>query len=229
VVRIAFIMHLAVTAAVLTVGCSPDAGNRSAVVTSSADNQAEALVRSCAQTTRDLASAHVVVDIQGKIGRLGRVNHIAADVQAKPMMANGQATYDNGVSAPFVLADDTVSIKMGNDWSEVGTTSALGSPSILDPNRGLRTILDSIISVRSAGTDNVDGLPTNKVTGIVPTRRVKEILPDAAKPADFTAWIRQGGEPVLVRATINVSAQQSLTVSLSKWNVPVSLTPAPTA
>lgn len=228
--KIALIAHLIVTAAALTAGCSHDAGSRSVVATRPVDNQAETLVRSCAETTRNLASAHVVIGIKGKFGRLPPIVHIDADVQAKPPMANGEATYDNGTVAPFVVADDTISLKVGDEWSELGRTSAFVPPNIIEPSQVLPTIMDSVTSLQSAGTETIDEVATRKVTGTaLPAGRLKEILPDATHPAAFTAWIREGGDPVLVRTTVNVSAEQSLTVSLSKWNAPVLLTPAPTA
>lgn len=227
VAKFALLAYLTVTAAVLTAGCS-SGGSRAVVATRPADPQAEALVHSCAETTRNLASAHVVIAIKGKFGRLGPISHIEADMQGNPMMVNGRATYADGAMAPFAVADNTISIKMGNEWSEVGATSAFVPPALIDPRQGLRTILDSLTALQSAGTESVDGIPTRKVTGTVPARQLKSILPDASKPAEFTAWIRQGGDPVLVRTNIVVSADQSVTVSLSNWNVPVSLTPAPT-
>jgi lipoprotein LprG len=226
VVKLGLIACFTVTSAVLTAGCSSGAGSPPA---SPAYNQTETFVRSSAEATRNLASAHVAVDIKGKFPRLGRVVHIDADVRVKQMMANGQATYDNGSVVPFVVADHTLSAKVGNQWSELGTTSAFVPPAMIDPSQAAQAVLENNTSLQSAGTETIDGVSTRKVTGNVPARQVEEILPDATKSAVFTAWIRDQGDPVLVRTTVSVSGEQAVTVSLSKWNVPVSLTPAPAA
>jgi lipoprotein LprG len=225
--KLAVIAYIAVTAAVLTAGCST--GARRSGEDSSADSQAEALVHSCAETTRKLVSAHLVIDVKGKFGHVGPVAHVDADVQTNPVMANGQAIYQNGTATPFVLADNVVSVKLGSEWSELGETSTFIPPNIIDPSQGMRTILDSITSLRLAGTETINGVETRKVTGIVPAARLKQILPDATNRADFTAWIQASGGAALVRTAINASAQQSLTVTLSNWNMPVSLTRVPTA
>jgi lipoprotein LprG len=226
--KFALIVYLTVIAAMLTAGCSRDTSSQPTVPTTPTDNQVETLVHRCAATTSNLPSAHIAVGIKGTFPRLGPIAHIEADVRLKPMMANGQATYDDGTVAPFVLADDMLSVKLGNEWSELGTTSAFLPTGMIDPSRVAQTIMDSVTSLQSAGTETIDGVAARKVTGVVPARRLQDIIPDATKPADFTVWIRESGDPVLMRTTINASAEQSLTVSLSKWNAPVSLTPAPT-
>jgi hypothetical protein len=226
--RFALIVYPAVIVAMLIAGCSPDMTSQPTVPTTSGDNQLESLVHRCAATTSNLASAHIAVGIKGKFPRLGPIAHIEADTRLKPMMANGQATYDDGTVAPFVLAEGVISVKLGNEWSELGTTSAFLPIGMIDPARVAQTVMDSVTSLHSAGTETIDGVAARKITGIVPARRLQDIIPDATKPADFTVWIRKSGDPVLMRTIINASAEQSLTLSLSKWDAPVSLTPAPT-
>ncbi|WP_082943085.1 LppX_LprAFG lipoprotein [Mycobacterium sp. 852002-40037_SCH5390672] len=210
-------------------GCSQHAGSAPSPSASRGDSGAERLVRSSAEATRKLVSAHVAVVVKGKFDRLGPVTNVDADVQANPLIANGQITYSNGTSAPFGLADGKLSVMQGSEWTEVGSTSAFLPPSVIDPSQGLPLILDSIVGLQMQGTDTVDGIPTQKVSGTVPADRLKKYFPEATGAADFTAWIQDSANPVLVRTAGTLSAQQGLTVTLSKWNVPVSVTAPPSS
>lgn len=194
-----------------------------------AEAGAQTLVENSADATRKLTSAHVVITTTGKIQRLGPVTKVDADVQASPLIANGEVTYDNDATAPFVLADGFVSVRQGGRWNEVGATSTFVPPSVIDPSQGLPKLLDGITGVKQDGRQDVDGVATSKVVGKMPADKLKDLLPEADSAADFTAWIGDGADPVLVKAVINISADQSLTVALSNWNAPVQVTKAPVA
>lgn len=219
------------TACVLLAGCTTEAPAPGTETTSVAPDSAAAdLVRAAAEATKKLASAHVVVAIHGKFDRLGPVTKADADVQSSPLTANGNVTYDTGVVAPFVLENDRVSVRLMNEWSEVGTVSDFIPSAMIDPGKGLPTLLQNILpTVQLDGSEKVGDMDTKKVVGSLSADQVSAVVPEAGSPADFTAWIRDGADPVLVRAILTVDPQRSLDVTLSNWNVPVKLTPAPTS
>ncbi len=186
-------------------------------------------MQSAAEATKKLTSAHVAVVVTGKFDQLGPVSAVDADIQSSPLIANGEVSYDSGTKAPMVVADDIVSVKTGDQWGEVGSTSTFVPPQLLDPSIGLPAILDSVTDLGLQGSETIDGTKTTKVTGTMPADRAEEFLPGAAGPADFTASMRDGADPVLVRAVIDFSGDRSLEVTLSKWNAPVQVTAAPAA
>lgn len=127
------------TACVLLAGCTTEAPAPGTETTSVAPDSAAAdLVRAAAEATKKLASAHVVVAIHGKFDRLGPVTKADADVQSSPLTANGNVTYDTGVVAPFVLENDRVSVRLMNEWSEVGTVSDFIPSAMIDPEGACR-------------------------------------------------------------------------------------------
>lgn len=230
--RLVVITSTLISVLSLSAGCSTDRSSVPAAPSSTAnsqgaDNQAGALLRSSSEATKTLATAHVVIVFQGQFSRLGQVSKIDGDAQASPLIANGMVTYQNGEVAPFVLAGDTVSVEVGGVWNAVGATSALIPSAIIDPHQGLPNILNSVKDPQSAGSEIIDGTDTAKVTGTLPAEQATEILPDASGPADFTAWIRKAGDPVLVRMALGFNPGQSLTATFSNWNIPVHVTAAP--
>jgi hypothetical protein len=223
---------LAMSVLATAIACSSGEGSApssASTATSTADSQAEALVRSSAATTKNLTSSHVLIQLQGKFDRFGQASVVDGDAQTRPLVMNGQVTYTNGEVAPLVIANDMVSVKLSGVWNEVGQVSSLVPPAIIDPSQGLPSILESIEAPQPAGSEVIGGVDTTKVTGTMPADQAQDLLQEASGPADFTVWIRKNGDPVLVRTAIGLSPQQSITITLSNWNVPVqvSATPAP--
>ncbi|WP_165617863.1 LppX_LprAFG lipoprotein [Mycobacterium syngnathidarum] len=207
-------------------GCSSDDAAPTPVTTESADPEAQNLLGAGANATKTLASAHVGIALEGQFDRLGQATAVDGDAQASPLVVNGTVTYQNGETAPLVIANDTVSVKQGGVWNDVGATSALIPPAIIDARQGLPHLLNGAQSAQVAGSESIDGVDTTKVTATIPADEAAGLVPEATGPADLTVWIRKAGDPVLVRALIKLSASQSMTVTLSKWNVPVKVSPA---
>jgi lipoprotein LprG len=179
--------------------------------------------------TKRLTSAHIAIGLNGTFDRLGQISRIDCDAQVSPLIVNGMVTYQSGEIEPFVLANDTVSVKLGGIWNLVGATSVLIPSAIIDPRNGLPKILESVTDATFAGSEIINGIDTTKVTGTIPTDQARNILPEASAPAEFTAWIRKPGDPVLVRTTASFNPAQSATVTMSNWNLPVQVTLAPAA
>jgi LppX_LprAFG lipoprotein len=192
------------------------------------DPQAEGLVRASAKATAGLTSTHMLVQLTGQFNRLGEVAKVDSDAQVRPLMASGQLTYADGGTAPFVLGDGTVKVKLGDVWNTVGATSTLIPAQIIDPGQGLPELLGSVGGLRYAGTETIDGVETTKVTGTMPVDEAKNLVAEATGPADMTTWIRKDGDPILVRAEVDFNPSKSVAVTLSNVNAPVHITPAPT-
>lgn len=230
---ISWLRYIAVASVIVAstippVACSSDRKSPPpAASTTATDPAASSLLRSSAEATKKLTSSHVVIDFKGNFDRLGRASRVDADAQVPPLVANGQITYQGGQIGPFVLANDTVSVQAGNVWNEAGSTASLIPPQLINPSQGLPTILAGVVSPQSAGDEVIDGVATVKMTGILPADKAKDIVPEADGPADFTAWIRKLGDPVLVRTQIGLSSDKVITVTLSNWDVPVHVTSAP--
>lgn len=228
--RCAVAASVVIASALASAGCSADAHNAApATPSTAADSAAATLLRSSAAATKKLTSSHVVIDFRGNFDRLGRASRVDADAHVPPLVANGQITYQGGQAGPFVLANDTVSVQAGNVWNEAGTAASLIPPQLIDPSQGLPTILDGVVSPQSGGEEVIDGTATAKVTGTLPAEQAKDIVPEADGPADFTAWIRKAGDPLLVRAQIGLSADKVIAVTLSNWDSPVHVTAVPSS
>jgi len=195
-------------------------------VSKQSDSSANNIIRTSAEAMRKLSSVHLMVLVKGKFERFGPVTKVDGDVRTTPLMANGFVTYENGVVAPFVVDKDVMSVKLGGEWSEVGTASDFIPASIADPNNGMTELLNRLVDVKSDGSEAIDGVRTNKISGTILPQQDGSIAAELSGPAEFKAWIRADAQPVLVRAVIDISSEKSLTVTMSKWNLPVSLAPA---
>lgn len=211
-------------------GCSsgPSEGSGPSPSAAAADTAAEELLRTSAEATKKLTSAHIKVDLKGEFDRVGQASAIEGDAQAQPLVVNGQVTYRSGSVAPLIVADDTVSVEIGGTWNEVGATSVVIPPTVIDLSEGLPTLMESLESPQIVGPATSEGTETTQITGTMPTDTVKGLLPEATGPADVSVWVRGAGTPVLARTVIDFSAEKAITVTVSKWDAPVQVSAAPT-
>jgi hypothetical protein len=224
---IALTAAVAVSAAAVVVSCSSNNGAPAPLPTTSASPETRNALHSCAEATKSLTSAHVNIVLNGKFDRLGQASAVDGDAQASPLVINGTVKYQNGSTAPLVVANDAVSVKQGGVWNDVGATSTLVPPAVIDPRQGLPDLLDGTESPQLSGTETIDAVDTTRVTATIPADKAKDLLPEANGPADLTVWIRKAAPPVLVRALIGLNAQQSIVVTLSNWNTPVQVSATP--
>jgi lipoprotein LprG len=70
---------------------------------------------------------------------------------------------------------------------------------------------------------------TVKVTGNVSADAVNKLIPQikATGPVPGTAWIAKDGDHNLVQAQVDPSSGNSIQMTLSKWNDPVTVTKPP--
>lgn len=82
---------------------------------------------------------------------------------------------------------------------------------------------------KAAGTESVNGVETVRIAGQVgadvANRFFGSTVANGRVPA--TAWIRQDGDHQLVRLQLEPSAGNSLLMTFSNWNAPVSVVKPP--
>src|SRR6201993_4755021 len=191
---------------------------------------AATLVKQSAQTMRDIKSAHLELTVQGKIEHLP-LKTLSGDLTNAPAVAaKGHTKVTMGgddVEADFVVLDGTLYASLDpSTWNDFGPASNLYDVSlILNPDVGLANILSNVTDPKAVGREAINGVQTVKVTGQVSADTVNKVAPKIATPGNVptTAWIQEDGNHELVQITLELSSGNSLQMTLSKWNEPVSV------
>ncbi|ORB86275.1 hypothetical protein B1987_23695 [Mycobacterium kansasii] len=213
----------AATAAVLWLpGCSsdkPESEAHSSVSTTS-DPALVSEVKQSLEATKALTSVHLAIRTTGKVDSLLGITSADVDVRANPLAAKGVCTYQGQPDVPFRTKDDSISVKLFDDWTNLGSVSELAASRVVDPTNGVAKVLSGITNLQSQGSEVIDGIPTAKISGTVPTDTVKMLDPGARQPRPATVWIASDGSHRLVRATIDIGSG-AVELTLSKWNEPL--------
>ncbi len=186
------------------------------------DSPLMADVRQSVDATKALTSAHLSVRTNGQVDSMLGITNADVDVRANPLAAKGSCTYNGQADVPFRIKDDTISVKLFDDWTNLGSVSDLSATRLLDPANGVAKLLNGVNNLQSQGTEVIDGVNTNKISGTLPAETVKIIDPGARQSRPATVWIAQDGSHRLVRASVDLGSG-SVQVTLSKWNEPVNL------
>lgn len=238
--RLRFGAALALTAAaaITLSGCSssPDSGTSGGG--SSAD--ATALVKESSDAMKNLTSAHFVVTADGQIPNL-KVTKLEADVASKPAVAaTGTASIQMGQDtqeAKLIYVDG----KLYSDIAEPGTFIDYGPGSsiynlsvLLDPQQGLANALAKLKDPKSAGSEDINGTKTTKITGTASTNDVAELAgarkaPEKEQTVPMTVWIADSEPHYLVQAQIDPTPDTKLVMTLSDFGKQVTATKPPTA
>jgi lipoprotein LprG len=224
----ALLAAIAVTAS-LVAGCSKEEKNNAPLP------DAATLLKQSTEATRNLKSAHLELTVQGKVEHLA-IKSLSGDITNAPTVAakgNTRITLAGGdVAADFVVLDGTLYAALDpNQWSDFGPAKNIYDPStILNPDTGLANILANFKDPKADGRDTINGIETVKITGQVSAEAVNKIAPKlASSDLPGTAWIREDGNHELVRAELEQSSGNSVQMTLSKWNDPVTVEKPPGA
>ncbi|KAA8968188.1 LppX_LprAFG lipoprotein [Mycobacterium sp.] len=212
-------------AAGLVVGCS--ASKKTAAPLPDAAN----LVRQCSQATKDVTSVHLVLSTTGKIKKLP-VKTLTGDLTTKPSTAaKGNAKLSMGgsdVDAQFVVYGGRLYAALTGDlWSDFGPAADIYDPaSILNPDTGLANVLAHLSDPKAESRETLNGQDTIRISGKVPADTVNQLAPQlkADQPMPITVWIQENGNHELVQAKLSPSADNSIQMTLSNWNEPVTVT-----
>src|ERR1700730_16437237 len=150
---------------------------------------------------------------------------VAAKGHTRLMLAGDAAEAD------FVVLDGTLFGSLDpNSWNNFGPASDIYDVTvILNPDTGLANILSNFTNPKADGRETINGVQTIKITGQVSADAVNKIAPKVATGGTVpgTAWVREDGNHDLVQAKLEPSSGNSIQMTLSKWNDPVTVEKPP--
>lgn len=224
--RIALLVSL-IAALALVAGCGSSDKKSDAPLPDAAT-----LLKDSNQTTAGQQSVHLVITVAGKIPDLP-IESLTGDLTNKPAVAAqgtanivflGQTLKD----VAFVVSDANLyaALTAGSAPTLIGPAAEIYDVSaILNPDKGLANLLVNFSDAKADGRETINGVDTVKVTGTVTAEAVNAIAPQiaATAPVPGTAWIRQDGDHELVQAKLDVSAGNSIQMSMSDWGKKVTV------
>lgn len=193
---------------------------------------AAALLQKSAQTTRELTSAHLELTIEGTIEELP-VKSLTGDLTNTPdVRAKGNVVLSDGDAAAefVVIAGDLYAALDPGRWIPFGKAASIYDPGvILNPDNGVANVLANFTDPKAEGRELVGDVQTVKITGVVSAEAFDKIAQkvNAAGPVQGTAWIREDGKNDLVQAKLEPTPGNSIQMTLSKWNEPVTVDKPP--
>jgi LppX_LprAFG lipoprotein len=223
-VRSAVLVVLAVCLALWLSGCSsapPESGGNGPT-TSEPDSPLKTDIRQSLDVTKALNSVHLAMRTSGQVDSMLGITGADVDMRAKPLAAKGDCTYQGQSGVPFRIKDDNISVKLFDDWTNLGNVTDLSATRLIDPINGVTKLLGGVTNLQSQGTEVIDGINTNKTSGTLPTDSVKTLDPGARSPRPATVWIANDGSRRLVRANVDLGGG-NVQITLSKWNEPVNV------
>ena len=193
--------------------------------------EAAGLIQQSVATTKSLNSAHLEIAVTGKVEGLP-VKTLSADLTNVPATAvQGNAKITMGgsdIDAELVVVDGTLFAALTpNNWPDMGPAADIYDPSvILNPNTGLANILAGLSEAKAERFETIDGVSTVRITGKAGPDAVNKLIPQlkAGGPLPATVWIEKDAPHQLVQAQVEQSAGNSVAMTLSEWDKPVTVT-----
>ncbi|MGE0218827.1 LppX_LprAFG lipoprotein [Mycolicibacterium sp.] len=226
--RLPAILAALVAVVALLAGCSGSSSDDSAKELP----DAATLLTESSQTTKNQASAHLKLTVQGQIADLP-VESVEGDLTQKPDVA-AKGTADivflgqrlQGVDFVVSGGDLYAAITAGGGLSNFGPAADIYDvAAILDPNVGLANVLANFSDPKADGRETIEGVGTVRITGMVSADAVNKIAPQIAAtgPIPGTAWVAEDGDHELMQARLDPSPGNSVTMTLSKWGQQVTV------
>jgi lipoprotein LprG len=223
--RLAALFTALLATALLFAGCSSSKSSEPLP-------DAATLLKDSEQTTRNLQSVHLDLNVTGEIKELP-IAKLTGDLTNTPAVAAqgkadivflGQKVND----VEFVVDDGRLfgALTPGS-WSDFGPAADIYDVSaILNPDAGLANVLANFSDPKAEAHETVDGVDTVKVTGTVSAEAVNKIAPSlaATAPVPGTAWIRPDGNHDLVQSKLDITKDSNVQMTMSKWGEPVTVT-----
>ncbi|MBU3685281.1 MAG: LppX_LprAFG lipoprotein [Mycobacteriaceae bacterium] len=210
-------------AALLIPGCSTKA--------SEPLPDAASLIQQSVETTRKLTSAHLEIAVTGKIEGLP-IKTLSGDLTNVPSVAvKGNSTISMGgsdVDVELVVLDGTLYAALTpNNWLDMGPAVDIYDPSvILNPDAGLANMLKNVTNPKADDSETIGGVPAVRISGEVGADAVNKLIPQlkATGPLPATVWIEKDAPHQLVQATVDQSSGNTVSLTLSEWDKPVTVT-----
>jgi lipoprotein LprG len=225
--RLLAIFAALVAATALFAGCSSKSQDSSKPLPDAAT-----LLKESSETTKAQSSVHLKLAVQGQIQDLP-IETLEGDLTNKPAVA-AQGTANiiflgqrlEGVD--FVVADGNLfgAITKGS-FQDFGPAADIYDVSaLLNPDAGLGNILANFSDPKADGRENINGVDTVRVKGNVSADAVNKIAPQlkVTGPVPGTAWIREDGNHDLVQVKLDISPNNSITMTCSDWGKSVTVT-----
>ncbi len=192
---------------------------------------AAGLIQQSIQTTKALKSAHLEIAVTGKVeglplktlsGDLTNVPATAVKASAKVVMGGSD------IDADLVVVDGTLFAALTpNNWLDMGPAAEVYDPSvILNASTGLANMLANLTETKADSFETIGGVPAVKITGKVNADAVNKLIPrlKATGPLPATIWIEKDAPNQMVQAQVEQSAGNSVLLTLSEWDKPVTVT-----
>ncbi len=203
---------------------------------SSANVDAATVVKQAADAMRQVTGMHLDVAVQGNVPNLS-VTKLDGDVSNTPQtVATGTATLTVGqksVDSKFVFVDGHLYSDVadpGGKYTDYGDgVSIYDVSTLLDPNRGLASILSNLKNPKVAGTEQVNGVATTKITGTLSSSDIARLAgsrlgPENETTTPTTVWIASDGSHHLVKLQIVPVENGTVTLTMSEWGKQVTAT-----
>jgi lipoprotein LprG len=213
-------------AVILIAGCSSSEGKSNESLPDAAT-----LLKESNATTRALKSVHLELTVGGNFENFP-IKTLSGDLTQAPAVAaqgNAKLTFQGSdVDAKFVVVDGDLYVALsGDSFIDMGPAADVYDISaILSPDKGLANVIANFSDPKSESTETINGVETVKVTGQVSAEAVNSIAPSikATQPSPGTAWIEKDGDHNLVQAKLEPSPGNTIQMTLSDWNKPVTVT-----
>lgn len=224
--RFAVLFTALLASVLLFAGCSSSGSSTEGLP------DAATLLQDSSKATAALKSVHLELSVTGTIEALP-IETLSGDLTNAPAVAaQGKTTlnvYGSKVSdVEFVVLDGTLYAALTpGSFADFGPAADIYDISaILNPEKGLANLLNNFTDPKNESVEQLNGIDTVKITGTVSADAVNAIAPQiGAKDAvPATAWVRKDGDHALVQAKLDVSEGNSITMTLSKWDEPVTVT-----
>ena len=223
--RLAALFTALLTTALLFAGCSSSKSSEPLP-------DGATLLKDSEQTTRNLQSVHLDLNVTGEIKGLP-IAKLTGDLTNTPAVAAqgkadivflGQKVSD----VDFVVDEGKLfgALTPGS-WSDFGPAADVYDVSaILNPDAGLANVLANFSDPKAEAHETVNGVDAVKVTGTVSADAVNKIAPSiaATAPVPGTAWIRPDGNHELVQSKLDITKDSNVQMTMSKWGEPVTVT-----
>jgi lipoprotein LprG len=215
-------------AVALVAGCSKSSDDSSKELPDAAT-----LLQQSSETTKSQTSVHLRLAVQGEIKQLP-IESLEGDLTNAPAVAaQGKANLlflgQKLSDISFVVADGNLfaTLTAGGAYQDFGPAADIYDVSaILNPEAGLANVLANFSDPKADGRETVNGVETVRITGNVSAEAVNKIAPQigATGPVPGTAWIAEEGNHELVQAKIEPTPDTILTMTVSEWGKPVTVT-----
>ncbi|MCV7096479.1 hypothetical protein AWC13_06445 [Mycobacterium kubicae] len=219
-------------------GCGtpgPTATKSSGATTSATSGEAATLLKQAADVMRKVTGMHVSLTVQGDVANL-RVTKLDGDISSTPQtVATGVATVlvgSKSEDAKFVFVDGHLYSDLGQpgSYTDFGNGASIYNVSVLlDPNKGLANLLTNLKNGSVAGSQQVNGVATTKITGDssaddIATLAGSRLTDQSVTTVPTTIWTASDGSSHLVQIQIVPSADTSVTLTMSDWGKQVTAT-----